>query len=103
MRSKLAARCLGLGVLALITCEANGFAAATWFNQRVTWKYGKEGLEWKTIIRDPHGQRGYLLALRPLWAVEGASSQWKLSSDARLNRKSICWARGKRAPNIHSL
>lgn len=71
MRSKLATRCLGLGVLALITCEANGFAAATWFNQRVTWNYGKEGLEWKTIIRDPHGQRGYLLALRPLWAVKG--------------------------------
>ena len=38
---------------------------------RVTWKYGKEGLEWKTVIRNPRGQGEYQLVLSPLWAVEG--------------------------------
>jgi hypothetical protein len=43
----------------------------TWFNQRVTWKYGTEGLAWRTPIKDPHGQDEYQLILQPLWAVEG--------------------------------
>jgi hypothetical protein len=42
-----------------------------WFDQQVTWKYGKEGKEWKTVVKDPHGQGGYQLALWPLWALEG--------------------------------
>jgi hypothetical protein len=43
----------------------------TWFNQRVTWKYGKEGLTWKTTVKEPNGQAEYQLILQPLWAVEG--------------------------------
>jgi hypothetical protein len=54
-------------ILGIVLC----FATETWFNQRVTWKYGKEGLEWKTVIRNPRGQGEYQLALSPLWAVEG--------------------------------
>jgi hypothetical protein len=43
----------------------------TWFSQRVTWSYGKEGLPWKTTIKNPNGPGQYLLVLRPLWALEG--------------------------------
>jgi hypothetical protein len=46
-------------------------ANQTWFNQRVTWKYGKEGLGWKTTINKPDGQGEYQLVLQPFWAVEG--------------------------------
>ena len=58
---------LAFVVFATVPC----FATETWFNQRVTWKYGKEGLEWKTVIRNPRGQGEYQLSLSPLWAVEG--------------------------------
>ena len=54
-------------VIAIVPC----FATGTWFNQRVTWKYGKEGLAWRTALRGPHGKGDYQLALSPLWAVEG--------------------------------
>ena len=47
------------------------FAKETWFNQRVTWKYGKEGSAWKTTIKKPNGPAEYQLRLQPLWAVEG--------------------------------
>jgi len=46
-------------------------AEETWFNQRVTWKYGNEGSPWKTTIRKPIGQGEYQLVLQPLWALEG--------------------------------
>ena len=46
-------------------------AKETWFNQRVTWKYGKEGLAWKTTIKKPNSRAEYQLTLQPLWAVEG--------------------------------
>jgi hypothetical protein len=66
------ARCfLTLAVAVLVICTIPCFATETWFNQRVTWKYGKEGLEWKTVIRNPRGQGEYQLVLSPLWAVEG--------------------------------
>lgn len=48
----------------------NSSADDVWFNQRVEWKYGKEGLPWKTVIKSPDGEE-YLLMLRPLWALEG--------------------------------
>jgi hypothetical protein len=57
--------------LILLTCNVGSFANGTWFNQRVTWKYGKEGLAWKTTVKQPSGQADYQLALQPLWAVEG--------------------------------
>ena len=47
------------------------FGKETWFNQPVTWSYGKEGLPWKTRIQNPNGQGEYQLVLQPLWAVEG--------------------------------
>ena len=65
------AHCLATLAVVLIVGIAPCFATETWFNQRVTWKYGKEGLEWKTIIRNPRGQGEYQLSLSPLWAVEG--------------------------------
>jgi len=34
----------------LFLCNAATFAKETWFNQRVTWKYGKEGLARRTTI-----------------------------------------------------
>jgi hypothetical protein len=55
----------------LLLCNLGSFAEETWFNQRVTWKYGKEGLAWKTTIKRPNGQAEYQLILEPLWAVEG--------------------------------
>src|SRR6266849_6643961 len=55
----------------LLLCNVGSFAKETWFNQRVTWKYGKEGLAWKTTIEKPNGQAEYQLILQPLWAVEG--------------------------------
>jgi hypothetical protein len=55
----------------LLLCSLGSFAKETWFNQRVTWKYGKEGLAWKTTIKRPNGQAEYQLILEPLWAVEG--------------------------------
>jgi hypothetical protein len=55
----------------LLLCNVGSFAKETWFNQRVTWKYGKEGLAWKTTIKKSNGQAEYQLILQPLWAVEG--------------------------------
>lgn len=46
-------------------------AGDLWFSQEVEWKYGKEGSPWNTTIKNPNGAEEYLLALRPLWAVEG--------------------------------
>lgn len=54
-----------------LLCNVSSFAKGTWFNQRVTWKYGKDGLAWKTKIKKPSGQAEYQLILQPLWAVEG--------------------------------
>jgi len=51
--------------------SVGSFAKETWFNQRVTWKYGKEGLVWTTIIKKLNGPEEYQLTLQPLWAVEG--------------------------------
>jgi hypothetical protein len=67
--TKAKARILLLATLLLFAAVA--FAKQTWFNQRVTWKYGKEGLAWKTAIKEPNGQAEYQLVLRPLWALEG--------------------------------
>jgi hypothetical protein len=58
---------LAVVVLGTLPC----FATETWFNQRVTWKYSKEGVEWKTVIRNLHGQGEYEMSLSPLWALEG--------------------------------
>ena len=55
----------------LLLCNVASFAKEMWFNQRITWKYGKEGLAWKTAIKEPNGQAEYQLVLRPLWALEG--------------------------------
>jgi hypothetical protein len=71
MPCTVAQRFLTLAVAVLTICTVPCFATETWFNQRVTWKYGKEGLEWKTVIKSPHGQGEYQLVLSPLWAVEG--------------------------------
>jgi hypothetical protein len=46
-------------------------ATEMWFSQLIAWKYGKEGLAWKTTIKSPNGQSEYQLALQPLWALEG--------------------------------
>ena len=62
---------LTLAAVALTFSLVPCFATETWFNQRVTWKYGKQGLEWKTVIKNPRGQDEYELALSPLWALEG--------------------------------
>lgn len=67
--SKAKFRILPLLILAL--CSTGSLAKETWFKQRVTWKYGKEGLAWKTSIKKPNGQPEYELILQPLWAVEG--------------------------------
>jgi len=55
----------------LLLSNVGSFAKEAWFNQRVTWKYGKEGLAWTTTIKKPNGQAEYQLILQPLWAVEG--------------------------------
>jgi hypothetical protein len=55
----------------LVVSGAESFAAETWFSQRIEWKYGKEGLAWKTNIKSPNGKTEYQLALQPLWALEG--------------------------------
>jgi len=52
-------------------CNVASLAKETWFNQGVTWKYGSEGLAWKTTVRNPNGQAEYQFILQPLWAVEG--------------------------------
>jgi hypothetical protein len=62
-------RALSAPLAILVLCDAESFAKKTWFNQRVAWKYGKEGLAWKTTIKN--GQAEYQLILQPLWAVEG--------------------------------
>jgi hypothetical protein len=62
---------VALTLLVVVLGTVPGFATDTWFNRRVTWKYGKEGMEWKTVIRNPHGQGEYELSLTPLWALEG--------------------------------
>jgi len=50
---------------------ANSLAKDVWFNQKVEWKFGTEGLPWKTTIENPDGSGAYLLILRPLWVLEG--------------------------------
>ena len=55
----------------LFPCNATSFATETWFSQRIAWKYGKEGLAWKTTINRPNGQEQYQLSLQPLGALEG--------------------------------
>jgi hypothetical protein len=52
-------------------CNFQSFANESWFNQRVTWKYGKEGLAWKTTVKSANGKTEYQLVLQPLWALEG--------------------------------
>jgi hypothetical protein len=52
-------------------CNPESSATETWFSQRIVWKYGKEGLAWKTTIKNPNDQKEYQLILQPLWAVEG--------------------------------
>lgn len=64
-------RAVALGLALVVLTTVACLAKETWFNQRVTWKYGKEGVEWKTVIRNPHGQGEYQLSLSPLWALEG--------------------------------
>ena len=58
-------------LLSLFLCSAVTCAKETWFNNRVTWKYGKDGQPWKTFIKEPNEKAEYQLVLRPLWAVEG--------------------------------
>jgi hypothetical protein len=58
-------------VILFFLCIVPSFAKETWFNERVTWKYGKEGLAWKTAIKNPNGDGEYRLMLQPLWALEG--------------------------------
>jgi hypothetical protein len=58
---------LATGVL----CGADCFARETWFHQRVTWNYGKDGQAWNTTIKNANGTAEYRLVLQPLWAVEG--------------------------------
>lgn len=65
------AHCLATIAVVFIVGIVPSFATETWFNQRVTWKYGKEGLEWKTVIRNAGGRGEYQLSLSPLWALEG--------------------------------
>ena len=55
----------------LVFSTAESLATETWFSQRIEWKYGKEGVAWKTTIKSPNGQREYQLVLQPLWALEG--------------------------------
>jgi len=55
----------------LVVSSAESFATETWLSQRIEWKYGKEGVAWKTNIKSPNGQREYQLVLQPLWALEG--------------------------------
>lgn len=50
----------------LLLCNVGSFAKETWFNQRITWTYGKEGLAWETTIKQSNGRVEYLLELRPL-------------------------------------
>jgi len=63
---------VALALLAiLVLSSSESFATETWFSQRIEWKYGKEGVAWKTTIKSPNGQREYQLVLQPLWALEG--------------------------------
>lgn len=71
MRRRIEYRGLLVLLAILVLCNVGSFAKETWFSQRVTWKYGKEGLAWKTTIKNPNGQGEYELILRPLWAIEG--------------------------------
>lgn len=58
-------------VLLVLFVGIRAFPQQTLFNQRVTWKHGKEGLPWSTTIAKPKGGEEYQLMLRPLWALEG--------------------------------
>ena len=60
-----------LAVLGLMAPEAACVAGQVWLDQHVTWKDGKDGLEWRASFRGPQRNNEYQLALRPLWAVEG--------------------------------
>src|SRR5215468_12686416 len=52
-------------------CSVASPVPETLFNQRVVWKYGKDGQPWETAFKKPNGQASYQLILQPLWAVEG--------------------------------
>ena len=60
-----------VALVILSVLNVASFAKETWFNQRVTWKYGTEGLAQKTTLRKPNGQADYQFVLQPLWAAEG--------------------------------
>ena len=64
-------RALQVLFVILLLCNVGTLSNEIWFNRRVTWKYGKEGLAWRTAIKNPIGQSEYQLELQPLWAVEG--------------------------------
>ena len=58
-------------ILIVLTFFSAAIHADTWFNERVAWKYGKEGIPWETTVKNPNGSGSYRLVLRPLWSVEG--------------------------------
>lgn len=70
LKRKINNRTLLLIIAILFLCNSKSFAGETWFNQQITWEYGKEGLPSKTVIKSPDGEE-YLLMLRPLWDLEG--------------------------------
>lgn len=76
-------------------CSMYSFAKEMWFNERVTWKYGKEGLAWKTTIKRPGGQEEYQLVLQPLWALEGGVVALEIVV-ARPTQPDVNFARTKR-------
>ena len=61
-------------LLILLTCNVGCFLNGTWFNQRVTWKYGTEGLAWKTTVKQPSGQAEYQLALQSTSEVDAITT-----------------------------
>lgn len=71
MRSRKATRAVLISFVILFLSNGWSSAQEVWFNQRVTWRYGKEGAPWKTNIKSPDRERQYQLALLPLWALEG--------------------------------
>lgn len=64
-------RKLAVLLIVFALCNVQSFGRETWFSQRVTWSYGKEGSPWTATISSPDRKTHYLLTLRPLWAVEG--------------------------------
>jgi hypothetical protein len=58
-------------VMASIGLAAPCLRGQPLFDQRITWRCGKEGAAWKTTVADRAGKTEYELALQPLWAAEG--------------------------------